>query len=51
MCISQETGTGKTESNDEEKKWSVEYRQIEYLMNVIEKIVMKNVENEWTISK
>ena len=33
------------------KKQIVEYRQIEYLMKIIEKILKKGVENEYTISK
>ena len=33
------------------KKQIVEYRQIEYLMKIIEKFLKKGVENEYTISK
>ena len=34
-CVSQVTGTRKTESNYEEEKKRVEYRQTEYIMLVI----------------
>ena len=34
-CAQQVTGTGKTESNDQEEKKSVEYRQTEQIMKVI----------------
>ena len=34
-CVQQVTGTEKTESNYEEEKKSVEYRQAEYIMKVM----------------
>ena len=34
-CVQQVTGTGKSESNYEEEKKSVECRRIEYLIKVI----------------
>ena len=34
-CVQQVAGTGKTESNYEEEKNSVEYRQTLYMMKVI----------------
>ena len=34
-CVQQVTGTGKTESNYQEEKKSVKYRQTKYIMKVI----------------